>query len=84
MCSSDLLIELQRHRRREGHEVRTDLLHLRQHEVLLAVSAGRGDLHVADPGGVLLQLVAARWVERALSHVSSLPPKTKKPKPAKT
>jgi len=32
----------------------------------------------AEPG------LAARWVERALSHVSSLPPKTKKPKPAKT
>jgi TfoX/Sxy family transcriptional regulator of competence genes len=28
--------------------------------------------------------LAARWVEQALSHVSSLPPKIKKPKPAKT
>jgi len=27
--------------------------------------------------------LAASWVERALSHVSSLPPKVKKPKPAK-
>jgi TfoX/Sxy family transcriptional regulator of competence genes len=28
--------------------------------------------------------LAARWVERALSHISSLAPKIKKPKPAKT
>jgi TfoX/Sxy family transcriptional regulator of competence genes len=28
--------------------------------------------------------LAARWVERALSHVSSLPPKARKPKAAKT
>jgi TfoX/Sxy family transcriptional regulator of competence genes len=27
--------------------------------------------------------VAARWVERALSHVGSLPPKIKKPKPGR-
>lgn len=27
--------------------------------------------------------LAARWVERALTHVSSLPPKVKKPKPAR-
>jgi hypothetical protein len=26
--------------------------------------------------------LAARWVERALSHVSTLPPKVKKPKAA--
>ena len=28
--------------------------------------------------------VAARWVDRALSHVSSLPPKAKKPRRAST
>lgn len=27
--------------------------------------------------------VAAGWVDRSLSHVRSLPPKVKKPKPAK-
>jgi TfoX/Sxy family transcriptional regulator of competence genes len=28
--------------------------------------------------------LAAPWVEKALAHVSSLPPKAKKPRPAKT
>jgi len=27
--------------------------------------------------------VAAQWVERALAHVAAMPPKVKKPKPAR-